>query len=104
MAFMVVRWTGEIGVRMALGALPLDVLRLILRDAMVLVGSGIVLGLAAAYGSSRFVESMLFGLSAGDPWTYVSVTALLATVALFASLVPARRATRVDPLWALRPC
>ena len=69
MSFMVVRRTGEIGVRMALGALPADVLRLILRDSVALVASGIVLGLSAAYGASRFVESMLFGLSPGDPTT-----------------------------------
>jgi predicted permease len=102
MSFMVVRRTGEIGLRMALGALPADVLRLILRDSVALVASGIVLGLAAAYGASRFVESMLFGLSPGDPTTYAAVALLLASVALLASLLPARRATQVDPLVALR--
>jgi predicted permease len=102
MSFVVVRRTGEIGVRMALGALPLDVLRLILRDSAAIVASGILLGLAAAYGGSRLVESMLFGLSPGDPWTYASVTGLLAAVALLACLAPARRATQVDPLTALR--
>jgi predicted permease len=102
MSFLVVRRTGEIGVRMALGALPLDVLRLILRDSAVLVASGVVLGLAAAYGASRLVESMLFGLSPGDPLTYLSVTVLLVAVALLASLLPARRAILLDPLMALR--
>ncbi len=102
MSFVVLRRTGEIGLRMALGALPAHVLRMILRDAFVLVGLGLVLGVAAAFGASRFIASMLFELSPVDPLTYGSVAVVLMTVALLASLFPARRAANVDPMTALR--
>jgi ABC-type antimicrobial peptide transport system permease subunit len=102
MSFGVLRRTGEIGLRMALGALPGHVLRMILRDAFTLVALGLVLGVAAAFGASRLIASMLFELSPVDPLTYGSVAGVLITVALLASWLPARRAAHVDPMTALR--
>jgi predicted permease len=102
LSFRVLHRTGEIGLRMALGALPGQVLRLILRESLVLAGLGVVLGLLAAYGSSRFIQSRLFGLSPADPLTYGSVALMLLVVALLASLLPARRAAQVEPMTALR--
>jgi predicted permease len=101
-SFMVVRRTGEFGVRMALGALPRQVLSLVLRESLVLVAAGIALGLLAAYAASGVVTSLLFGLSPVDAVTYGVVPLILLTVTLLASLVPARRATRIDPVQALR--
>jgi predicted permease len=102
MSFVVLRRTGEIGLRMALGALPAHVLRMILRDALALVALGLVLGVAAAIGASRFIASMLFELSPVDPLTYGTVAGVLIAVALLASWLPARRAAHVDPMVALR--
>ncbi len=102
MSHAVVRRTSEIGLRMALGALPAHVLRMILSEAMALVSLGALVGIAAAYGSSRLIATMLFGLSPTDPLTYVGVVLALVAVALVASLVPARRASRVEPTVALR--
>jgi predicted permease len=102
MSFHVLHRTGEIGLRMAVGALPAQVLRMILRESLALVGLGVALGLPAAYGSSRFIESMLFGLSPADSLTYGSVALILIVAALVACWVPARRATKVDPMVALR--
>jgi predicted permease len=102
MSFLVLHRTGEIGLRMALGALPAQVLRMILRESLALVGLGVALGLPAAYGGSRFIQSMLFGLSPADSLTYGSVASILIVVALLASLLPARRAAQVEPMAALR--
>lgn len=102
MAFTVARRTREIGVRMALGAVPADVVWLVMREAIVLVGAGVVLGLGAAWGSGRLVSSQLYGVSANDPWTMAGAAAALAIVALLAGYLPARRATRVNPVLALR--
>jgi predicted permease len=102
MSFLVLHRTGEIGLRMALGALPSQVLRMILRESLVLASFGVALGLLAAYGSSRFIQSMLFGLSPTDPLTYGAVAVILIMVALLASLLPARRAAQVEPMTALR--
>jgi len=101
-SFLVLHRTGEIGLRMALGALPAQVLRMILRESLVLAGFGVAPGFLAAYGSSRFIQSMLFGLSPTDPLTYGSVALILIVVALLASLLPARRAAQVEPMMALR--
>ena len=87
---------------MALGARPADVLGMILRESVALVGVGLVIGVAAAYGASRLVASMLFELSPTDPLTYGTVSLALITMALLASLLPARRAGRIDPIVALR--
>jgi putative ABC transport system permease protein len=92
----------EIGVRMALGARPRDVLRQLLREGMRLAAWGVALGLLAAAAVSRAVSGLLFGISSRDPVTFAAVPLLLAGVALLACYVPARRATRVDPLTALR--
>jgi ABC-type antimicrobial peptide transport system permease subunit len=94
--------THELGVRMALGAQPRDVLRLVVRQGMTLTLIGLVIGIAAALGAARFVAHLLFGVGAADPFTFVGVGALFAAVAALASLIPARRATRVDPCIALR--
>ena len=101
-AYSVAQRTRELGIRMALGAQRKDVLTLVLRKGLVLVAWGSVIGLLACYSLTRLVASQLYGVSPHDPATLVSVAVLLATVALLASYIPARRATKVDPLVALR--
>jgi predicted permease len=102
MAYSVARRTGEIGVRMALGAVPADVLRLVLFGAVRLAAAGIVIGLAGAVAAARLIESQLFGIKAADPVIYVGAALLLAVVALIAAGVPAWRAARIDPVVALK--
>lgn len=101
-SYMVSRRTQEIGVRMALGAPRGSVLRHVVRQGMVLVGVGLGVGLVGAWGVSRVLSSLLYGVSATDPATYALTAAVLALVALTASWIPARRAARVDPVEALR--
>jgi predicted permease len=91
----------EIGIRMALGATRSGILKMVIGRAMILVLIGIAAGAAGAYSLSQFLKTLLFEVKPGDPWTYASIAIILATVALTASLVPARRATRVDPMVAL---
>ena len=102
MAYTVARRTREIGVRMALGAVPANVIWLVMREVVVLVGSGLGLGLVASWGLSRYVSSQLYGITGGDPLTMAGACVLLASVAALAGYIPARRATRVNPVLALR--
>lgn len=102
MAYSVNRRTREVGIRMALGAQRVDVLLLILRNAAVLVGAGILVGLACTWAATRTLKSFLFGVSEHDPVTVVLVCALLIVCGLIAALVPARRAASIDPMQALR--
>jgi predicted permease len=102
MAYTVARRTREIGVRMALGAVQGDVVWLVMREVLALVGTGIVLGLVAAWGLGRLISSQLYGVTAGDPLTIAGAAGLLLFVALLAGYLPARRATRVNPVLALR--
>jgi putative ABC transport system permease protein len=102
MAYSVAQRTQEIGVRMALGARPLHVLRLVLKQSLVMLVIGTLIGLAGAFALTRLMQTLLFEITATDPLTYVSVIGLLTVVALLACYIPARRAAKVDPLIALR--
>ena len=102
MSYSVTQRTREIGVRMALGAQASDVLRAVMAHAVILVAVGVAIGLAASLALTRLISDLLFGVEATDASTLVVITALLVTVALFACFIPARRATKVDPMVALR--
>jgi predicted permease len=102
MSYSVAQRTREIGIRMALGAGRGNVMGLVLKQGVTLVSAGVVLGLGAAFAVTRLLASLLFGVSAADPITFVGTSAVLLFVALLASYVPARRATKVDPIIALR--
>jgi putative ABC transport system permease protein len=101
-SYSVAQRTQEIGIRIALGARSLDVITLVLRDGMRLVLLGIAIGLAGAFALTRWMSSLLFEISATDPLTFAVIALLVALVALLACIVPARRATKVDPMIALR--
>ena len=102
MAYFVTQRTREIGVRIALGAQWRDVLKLILKSGMLLVFIGLTVGLAAALALTRLISTLLFEVSPTDPITYGAVTLCVILAALLACYIPARRATKVDPLIALR--
>ena len=102
MAFVVARRTREIGLRMALGAQRSEVVWMVMKEALVLVGSGLAVGIPCAYFLSRYVSSQLFSVTPTDIWTAVSALAILAAVAAGAGLLPARRASGIDPIRALR--
>jgi ABC-type antimicrobial peptide transport system permease subunit len=101
-AYSVVQRTREIGIRIALGARRGEVTKLVMGKAMAWTATGIVLGLAGASATTRYLESMLFGLTPLDSASFLGVTLLFITVAVLAAYVPTRRATQVDPLVALR--
>ncbi|HEX7281033.1 MAG TPA: ABC transporter permease [Vicinamibacterales bacterium] len=102
MAYTVNQRVPEIGLRVALGASPRDVIGLVLREGALLVAIGLAIGAALSYAGAQFISGLLFGVSARDPLVFVAVSALVAIAALAACLVPGRRALRVDPLLALR--
>jgi putative ABC transport system permease protein len=102
MSYSVGKRTREIGIRMAIGAQRSDVLKLILNQGLLIAGTGIVAGLIAAFLAARYFQNFLFGIGAGDAVTYAAISLILTVVALLACFIPARRATKVDPLIALR--
>jgi putative ABC transport system permease protein len=102
MAYSVTQRTQEIGLRMALGAQTADVLHMVIKQGMMLVLIGIGVGLAGALGLNRVIASLLFGVNATDPMTFVAISLLLGFVALLACYIPARRATLINPVQALR--
>jgi putative ABC transport system permease protein len=102
MSNAVTQRTQEIGIRLALGARAIDVVKLIVRNGLTLVAIGVVIGLAGAFALTRLMTTLLFGVTPTDGLTIAVVSAVLIGVALLACLIPARRATKVDPLVALR--
>ena len=101
-AYSVTERTHEIGVRLALGAQRRDVVAMVVRHGMIMTVAGTGVGLAAAFAVVRVMSGLLFGVSAADPVTFIAIPVLLLAVALAACYIPARRATRVDPMIALR--
>jgi ABC-type antimicrobial peptide transport system permease subunit len=101
-SYSVAQQTHEIGIRIALGAQAGDVLRMVIKRGMLLVLIGIAIGLGGALAVTRVMQKLLFGVSVTDPLTFIAVSFLLAAVALVACVIPARRATKVEPLVALR--
>ena len=101
-SYSVAQCTHEFGIRIALGARARDLLKLVVAHGMVSVSVGVLIGLGAAFALTRLVENLFFGVSATDPLTFVLGTLLLILVALLACLVPARRATKIIPLVAIR--
>src|SRR5438132_5834788 len=101
-SYTVARRTGEIGIRMALGAQRAGVVRMVLREVLALVAAGLLIGMAAALATSKFVASFLFGMTPNDPLALTLGVSTLLTAALLAAYVPARQASRIDPMVALR--
>jgi putative ABC transport system permease protein len=101
-SYAAVQRTHEIGIRMAIGATPGNILQMVLRQGFGIVSLGVILGLAAAFAGTRLLSDLFYGVTPSDPLTYAAVATLLLTVALLACWIPAHRATRVSPLVALR--
>jgi putative ABC transport system permease protein len=102
MAYSVAQRAQEIGIRVALGAQTGDVLKMVLRQGLKLTALGLLIGLAAAYALTRYMQSLLFGVKATDPLTFAAIALLLIAVAFVACWIPARRGTKVDPLIAIK--
>ena len=102
MAFVVARRTREMGLRMALGAHSRSVVWLVMKEVLLLLGIGLAVGVPSALALGRFVAAQLYGIKATDPWIAAASTLLLTIVAIMAGLIPARRASRIDPILALR--
>ncbi|MBM3764617.1 MAG: FtsX-like permease family protein, partial [Acidobacteria bacterium] len=101
-AFVVARRTKELGIRMALGARPGSVVWMVMREVLLLLSLGLVIGVPAAIGLGQYVSAQLYGVKPGDPWIAGLTVMLLSVVSALAGLVPARRASRIDPMLALR--
>jgi putative ABC transport system permease protein len=102
LSYAVAQRSREIGLRIALGATTTSVMRVVVARGLVLTGIGLSIGLALAWATTRALQNVLYGVTAGDPSTYATVVALLASIALLASYLPARRASRLDPIAVLR--
>jgi len=102
MSYSVSQRRGEIGIRIALGAMKADILRLVVGQAMLLVAISLTIGLVAAFGATRLLRSLLYEVGIWDPLTFAAIVVLLALVAIFAAWFPARRAAKIDPIVALR--
>jgi len=102
MAFVVVRRRKELGIRLALGAQPGGVVWLVMREVLLLLAIGLAVGVPAGLAAGRYVSSQLYGINPHDPSIAISTVALLAIVSAAAGLIPARRASRIDPILALR--
>ena len=102
LAYAVSQRTSELGIRMALGAQPGQVIRLVMRNGLELVGLGLMIGLASAAGAARLIQTLLFDVTPLDPLVYVGVATVFTIIASLACLVPSMRASRIDPLIALR--
>ena len=102
MAFVVVRRRKELGIRLALGAQPASVIWLVMREVLLLLAIGLAVGIPAAIGAGRYISAQLYGIQPNDPFIAISTTVLLAVVSAAAGLIPARRASRIDPILALR--
>jgi putative ABC transport system permease protein len=102
MAYLVNQGTRELGIRIALGASPRNILSLVVRQGMVLAFFGEAIGLAAAFLLVRLIRSLLFGVEATDPITFAGISLLLAMITLLACYIPAQRAARIDPMISLR--
>jgi ABC-type antimicrobial peptide transport system permease subunit len=101
-AYLVTQRTQEIGIRVALGAQRRDIFKLIVSEGMKLLFIGLVIGVGMAFGLARVLSSLLFGISASDPATFLGVSALVTLVVLVANFLPARKAAKIDPILALR--
>jgi ABC-type antimicrobial peptide transport system permease subunit len=102
MAYSVAQRTNEIGIRIALGAARANIFKLVIGQAMGIVAISVVIGLAGAFAATRLLNSLLYGVSAWDPLTFTAIVILISLVAFLAAWFPARRATLVDPIVALR--